>query len=790
MIFGSLRSRIVFFFTLLLVLVQIIAFLLINTTSLKIAKNQNIEELNTGNRIFQRLLTENRQRLIETASVLTADYGFRKAVATNDLGTILSALNNHGARIKADMMMLTSLDNTLLADTLHPTPLPRQSPLGTLIRAAETKGDASAFLLIDNQAYQVVLVPVLAPEPIAWAAMGFLVNDNLAHELRNLTNLHVSFLSKSVDNHWSLLASTQSPELRQVLVKVVSQTVASNSSPSESIIVDDYATSLSVLQQQEDFSVVTVLQRSVRDALEPLQHLRVTLLELAAASLGLSLLGGIFIADKLTHPLKMLAEVMDKIRKGDYSQTAQLYQADHVNKKNKTNFPQEVEVLRLAYVEILRLAYQDVLTGLPNRALFNDRLNQMVKLAKRTNTSFSVLMTDLDHFKFINDTLGHDAGDEVIKIVGERLQSVLRESDTIARLGGDEFAILLATGDQQKACAVVNIMQQHLEMPMLIDKQSVDVRCSIGIAIYPQHGEDAGTLVRHADVAMYVAKRSRTGAAIYNPQQDTDQQKNLSLLSELRKAVEENELELYYQPKVDLLQLHTVAVEALIRWRHPTRGMLSPINFVPFAENSGAIRLITQWVVKSAIRQCGIWLAQGMFIKVSLNISSQDIFDQNLSLLVEQALQENRVPPMMICLEITESALIRNPTDAFETLMGLRKLGVGIAIDDYGTGYSSLAYVKELPVTEMKIDRTFIGGMIRHNKNTMIVRSTIILAHNLGLNVVAEGVENEEELKLLQQLGCDQGQGYLFSKPLPSDQLQQWLSTSTWGNPPEPDAMA
>lgn len=516
MLFGSLHSRIVFFFTILLMLVQIIAFILINTASLEIAKKQNIHELTIGNRIFQQLLAQNRQRLIETASLLSADFGFRKAVASNDTGTILSALNNHGRRIQADMMMLASLDNNLLANTLHPiTPL-GASPLKKLILAAEKTGEASSFLLIDQQAYQVVLVPVLAPDPIAWVAMGFLVNNNLAQQLRDVTNLQVSFLNKSVDNQWTLLASTQPTTLSQNLLKTA-KTIVANKLPSESITIDDYATLFSVLQQDDSFSIITVLQRSVQEAVYPLQHLRITLLELALASLVLSLVGSFFLAKKLTYPLKMLAEVVDKIRQGDFSQTTQLHYAEKAKNLIVNDVStQEVDILRQAYIEILRLAHEDVLTNLPNRALFNDRLNQMIKLAKRTGQQFSVLMIDLNRFKFINDTLGHHAGDEVIKIVGNRLRSTLRESDTVGRLGGDEFAIVLASDDQHYVATVIKNLVQQIEKPIVLDEQLLDIGCSIGVAFYPQHGEDSETLLRHADAAMYIAKRSKIGSATYD----------------------------------------------------------------------------------------------------------------------------------------------------------------------------------------------------------------------------------------------------------------------------------
>ena len=775
---GSIHRRIVIFFTLLLVGVQFIAFFVINTTSQEIAKKQNIQALKTGELVFRQLTDQNRHRLIETANLLSADYGFRKAAATNDSGTVLSALNNHGNRIKADMMMLVSLDNVVIADTLHPTGIPAQSPLANLIQSAEKTTDgASGLILIDKKAYQVALVPVLAPDTIAWVAIGFLIENKLAQHLRDVSGLQVTFLCKS-EQGWILLASTQPPELGQSILSAAEKSAAFD----QPIAIANNISLFTIQQQDQDLIFTTVLQLSGQDSIDSINQLRKMLFELALFSLSLSLLGGFFLARKITHPLKILADVVNNLRNGDYSEVAKLSYDKHLEKVPLSASTKEVDILRQAYVEILRLAHEDVLTGLPNRVLFNDRLKQMVKLAKRTNATFFVLMIDLDRFKFINDTMGHHAGDEVIKIIGNRLKSLLRESDTVARLGGDEFALLLANVQLANVKILVDKLQKCIEVPLNLDDHMVDVSCSIGIAVYPQHGEDDTTILRHADAAMYSAKSEKIGSAMFDPNKNTTQKTQLNLLSELRNAIENNDFELHYQPQIDLDNARVVAVEALVRWRHPIRGMVPPLEFIEFAESSGMVRNITRWVLNEAIIQCKQWSQEGLCIKVSVNISARDLVDPEFPVFVDQKLAEYKLPATMLCLEITESSLMKDPKQSLVTLKYLSDIGVSIAIDDFGTGYSSLAYIAKFPVNELKIDRFFVKDMLENPKNNAIVKSTIMLAHNLGIQVVAEGIENEEESALLSAYGCDYMQGYLFSKPLTKDHFRQWLNSAKWAS--------
>lgn len=430
------------------------------------------------------------------------------------------------------------------------------------------------------------------------------------------------------------------------------------------------------------------------------------------------------------------------------------------------------------------LATTDSLTALPNRSLLYDRLNHAIAVAKREQNKQVVLMLmDLNHFKEINDTLGHLAGDEVLRQVAHRLRSVLRESDTLARLGGDEFAVLLSeTQDTEAAARKVakNILDCFME-PFWFQKNELYLGAGIGIAIFPDHGKDAGVLLSRADVAMYAAKHTDAGFLFYDPKTDPHTQQRLQLSSDLRHALERNEFVLYYQPQIDIRSGSIIGVEALIRWNHPEQGMIFPDQFIPFAESTGLIGPITEWVLRTAITQCKIWQTAGTALRIALNATARSFQDPLLVDKLESLLAggETRLAPERIEIEITENILMAEIEHGAKAIGRLRDLGVSVAIDDFGTGYSSLAYLKKLPIHSIKIDKSFILNMAEDENDAVIVRSTIDLAHNLGFLVVAEGVENRDALNLLTVLGCDHAQGYHISRPLPADELISWIKNSS-----------
>ncbi|MGB8339737.1 MAG: EAL domain-containing protein [Burkholderiales bacterium] len=778
--FRSLRTRIVAFFLVLLVLVQGIAFLLVNAANHQIARQTIQQELEVGERLFKRVLDQNRGQLEQGATLLSSDFAFREAIATNDTGTVLSVLNNHGARIGASVMMLVSLEHLVLADTLLPDSRHQPFKFVRLTKQAEQDGKSSGMVVIANRLYQLVVVPVLAPDPIAWMAMGFLIDDKAAHDLQQLTALDVSFLSKANNQPWLLHASTLAENLRAPLLREIPLDKKGHQATVTLHLPEtDYEARLTQVEPQGDTPVVAVLQRSISEGLKPFKRISSAFLLMALTSIVLSLLGSIIIARNITRPINRLAVVAETIKSGNYTQQIEVENKDEIGAL-ASSFQHMLDGISTREKEILRLAYEDSLTGLSNRAMFNDRLEEAVKLAKRKGFPLSIFMLDLDRFKYVNDTLGHSVGDQVLKEVALRLRRLLRASDTLARLGGDEFAIILPSVDPERVNTVAHKILRTLEAPIIIEDQPIDVSASIGIANYPEHGDDTHTLLRRADASMYAAKRNKTGFTIYNPGLDEHGREQLTLLGEIRNAVELNQLELYYQPKIDLKQARITAVEALVRWHHPERGFVPPNDFIPFAEQTGCIKLITRWVIDAAMKQCSVWHAQGLVLKVSINISARDLLDKDLLPNISAAIATYRIPAAFICFEVTESALMEDPLHARETLQQLHELGVNLSIDDYGTGYSSLAYIKKLAVDELKIDRAFVSGMDSDAQNSAIVRSTIELGHNLGMSVVAEGVETERELNELKRFGCDYAQGYWISKPLPVNLLMDWIYKSAW----------
>lgn len=426
-------------------------------------------------------------------------------------------------------------------------------------------------------------------------------------------------------------------------------------------------------------------------------------------------------------------------------------------------------------------ALHDALTDLPNRSLLGDRLRQAVLRAQRNKDRIALLVMDLDHFKEINDTLGHHYGDLMLKQVARRVRDALRESDTVARLGGDEFAVLLATSDKDHSSQVAEKILRSLERPIVIEGQALHVGASIGIALYPDHGEDEMTLLRLADVAMYVAKRTTRGYLIYDPSKDEHNPRALALLGELRSAIDLDELVLHYQPKVDLRTEKIQGVEALVRWKHPTHGLMYPDEFVGIAEQTGLIRPLTMWVLKEAVRQMARWRAEGLAMSMAVNMSVRNLQDAQFAERIGKIVEASAQSARGLWLEITETAIMADPPRAQELLLNLSAMKILLSIDDFGTGYSSLAYLSQLPVHEIKIDKSFVRGMLKSENDAVIVRSIVDLAHNLGKLVIAEGVEDRDTYDLLKKLGCDAAQGFYISRPLPADELDSWLSSSSWG---------
>jgi diguanylate cyclase (GGDEF)-like protein len=429
-------------------------------------------------------------------------------------------------------------------------------------------------------------------------------------------------------------------------------------------------------------------------------------------------------------------------------------------------------------------ALHDGLTGLPNRTLLRDRTGQAIRGTDRELSPAALALIDLDRFKEVNDTLGHHCGDQLLVQVGQRLQAALRKVDTVARLGGDEFAVLLPKiASVEGAVQVAKKLHAALEEPFALEGLTLDVEASIGVAIYPEHGSDPDELLQHADIAMYIAKETHAGFVLFDPTQDQHSPRRLALLGELRRAIEHDQLLLYYQPKVDAHTGQVLGVEALVRWQHPEHGLVPPGEFIPLAERTGLIGPLTHYVLDAALHQCRDWRRAGHELSVAVNVSARHLLDRAFPDEVAAALATWEVPAELLVVEITESTIMADPQHALEVLGRLNQMGVQVSIDDFGTGYSSMAYLKSLPVHELKVDRSFVSQMTSNNRDAVIVRSTVDLGRNLGLRVVAEGVEDPATWQELEALGCDAIQGYYVSRPVPPDDLLSWLQQQQAATP-------
>lgn len=429
----------------------------------------------------------------------------------------------------------------------------------------------------------------------------------------------------------------------------------------------------------------------------------------------------------------------------------------------------------VAEKKIRHLAYHDTLTGLPNRMLFMDRIEQAIARMDRTREAFALLFIDIDHFKIINDTLGHDAGDKLLRSVTQRLRDIIRQTDTVARFGGDEFTVLLENIQKpEDTVLVTDKLLRVLHEPIIISGRDVRISASVGIAVYPQDGGDFGTLLKHADTAMYEAKQlGRNNFQFYTKSMSESAQKRLDLEASLREAISSEAFRVYYQPKYELDTGQCWGMEALIRWSHPEKGLIPPVDFIPVAEETGMIIPISEWMIRECFRQMVSWRQSGLQVaNLSINISPRQFKEQDLVGLFAELLHESEIRGEDIEIEITETILLENQVKAASTLGQLKAMGIKIALDDFGTGYASLAYLKKYPIDIVKIDRSFVAGTPDDEEDCAIVRAIASLASALEKDLVAEGVENEEQIEFLKQVNCNKAQGFYWNPPLSAHAFQ------------------
>lgn len=744
-------------------------------TAVLLAAHHNVRhgieaDLAVAEGVFERIYETRFVQLGDSVRVLSSDFGFKKAVATGDAPTVLSAVENHGARAGADIELLLELDGRVVAAARGLVDLLESAQWRTLLERLRRDGLLAETIAVDGAAYQFVAVPVTAPDPVAWLVMGFALDDALSHELKELSGLDVSFVDAEAND---VLASSLAGPAAGALVRALERQPRANAPGVQETPVGD-ETYLTRVRPLGDSGVTAVLQKSLTRELAPYTSLAWQLVAVSAAVLVVAMLAGTAVARGITEPLRRLVDAATRIGEGSYGAEIDVQSEDEIGRLAQTLNTMQFEIAEREH-RIVHQAHHDDLTGLPNRWLVNDRLNGAINRARRSGKAFTVVMLDLQRFKQINDSLGHHIGDVVLKEIARRLLGRARRSDTIARLGGDDFCLVLEASDLASSRAFIDGVREDLTRPIDLDGMTVSMDFTAGMAAFPDHADTPEALLRRSEIAMYDAKAAHEKVVIYEPGRDEGHLRQLAIVSHLPGALADGQLKLHYQPKANLADGRVVAAEALVRWIHPQFGFIPPDEFVTVIEQSGNISLLTNWVIEQAARQARQWLDRGLHVAVSVNLSALDLTDETLAERLARVLRVHGLAPEQLGLEITESAIMRDPRTALAVLSALRGSGFKLAIDDFGTGYSSLAQLKRLPVDELKIDKSFVMDLKGDSEDAVIVKSTIELAHSMGLSVVAEGVETPAAWSALNLFGCDVAQGYLISKPLPAEEFERWM---------------
>jgi diguanylate cyclase (GGDEF)-like protein len=748
----TLRTRIALTFLLLLAAVLAAALGAVSAANRGSAQLEVQRQLDVGASVFSRLLESNRRQLTQAAQAVAADYGFREAVAARDTDTLASALENSGQRIGAAMVVLTTLNGDVIAASGAQVKAGAPFPISPTTKAGET---GTSMMVDGGRIYQLVTVAVRSPLPVAWIAMGFELDDKAARELADITGLSITLSVKS-EGHWT-----------DVISKTPHGVASSTDVATRRIEMSDVGTT----------QVTAVLSRSLADARAPFERLTKILFVIAAVSLVAFALAAFWIARNITRPLQDLTQAVDRMRAGSYDVARSVQRRDELGV-----LAEGLHLMQSAVQSrdqsIRRLAYEDTLTGLMNRVAFGAALAGALRI--NASRPVAVAVINLHRFRRINEHLGYSVGDAVLIKMAERLASVDSVNAAVARLAADQFAAFAPLREGETLKQWGSSLLLALADPVYVEAQPIDISATLGLAESRGGALLADELMRCADLALESARREKLPMAAYDDALKPVALLNqISLLGELRHAVEHDELLLYYQPKIELGTGRIAGAEVLLRWQHPTRGLLGPVDFVPFAEQTGFIRLMTRWVLDRAIGQAAQWHRNGQSLSLAVNISADDLSDPRFDSRVAAFLTRHQLPPSLLTLELTESGFIEDPARALKMLDALATLGVSLSIDDFGTGYSSLSHLARMPVHEVKIDSSFVRGLESDHEFSTVVKSAIDMGHGLGLRVVAEGIETEAAASLLREFGCDIAQGYLYARPMSCDALQIWLEGKT-----------
>ncbi|UEH11058.1 putative bifunctional diguanylate cyclase/phosphodiesterase [Pseudomonas sp. HN8-3] len=766
----TFQTRIAGVLALLLLVVVAATYFAVKAATTRAVENQAQVQLDTGRQVFERLLDLRGRRLQYGLDWLTIDGPFKQAVAGGATVPILEALGRHGTGVNSSEVFVLGLDDRVMVSTLLAMTQGEAFPYANALRSARRSGQQMLIVAMAGRPYLLVQKEVLEPAPIARVIMGFPMDTQFAHELRSMSNLEVSFLSVQ-GGHVGQLFTTQPGSLRPSVIDLLLGTSIDPQARVQGFHGQRVLSQVLPLANSGEGDEVRVLLQSPLDhALESFAPLDRQFLVIAVAVLLVSLGAALFLARRVSRPLNALVRAAERIGAGDYHTPVRVRSHDEFGLLARA-FNAMQSGIAVRERQLAHNALHDALTGLPNRALAMERLGSAIS-ARRPVV---LLYLGIENYRVINEGFGPQGVEEMLCEASRCLSMSLLASDTAARIAGSEFLLLLENTEIDSAVARADRVYGLLTEPQRIGNDEVRHEVSIGIAAYPADGQQVEELINRAAIARHDAATMPGHLQIYQPDRDLAHQRQITLIRDLRRAVVEGELFLCYQPKLDLKHGHVGQAEALLRWQHPTLGQVSPTEFIPLAERTGSMGPLTLWVIEEAIRQIAEWALRGLVIQLSVNISVNDLVDDDLAIRVTALLIQYKVSAEHLLFEITESAIMHNPQQALSVLEQLRGCGISLSVDDFGTGYSSLAQLQRLPVQELKIDQSFIRNLDSTSGDGVIVRSTIEMSHNLGLKVVAEGVEFEHSLTLLKHWQCDTAQGYLISRPLNAMAFERWM---------------
>ncbi|MFT5500099.1 MAG: diguanylate cyclase (GGDEF)-like protein [Woeseiaceae bacterium] len=770
----SFRSKLLLLTIVPLAVAQIVTLIAVMRTVQADVDGRARDSLMIGGEVVTQFLTDRAEQLRTSVEVIASDFGLKEAAATGDAATIRSVLLNHSQRVGADVAFLLDLDGNEVVSTANNAGNINRNFVD-LVNDTSLRQAAQSTLSIGSETYHVFTVSLHAPVQIGWVVLGFRIDSRLAERISSLTGVHVSIVANDAGQPRHIATASNVNNSLDVTPTEFSSNAPLNSVYMVTNSGVDQLT-IAVPFSNDSKRVVVALQRSMRDAMLPYTDARRGLIAFAAALLVFVAIAAAYVSGSIAKPLRVLTDAARQMMSGKYDTIVGVSSNDEFGEL-ATSFNAMQTAISDREERISHQALHDSLTDLPNRSNILRSLSDAIRKSQESRSKISVLSIRLLRMTAISSTLGHKASDEVISLAAKHLRVNLDPGEILGHVGTNEFVLLLPDCDADNALTYADRIESIFGAGVTLDRINITLQTEIGVSEYPRHGEDAAELLRNASIARSEAEASHERVRVYEEGRQDHYVRQLRIVNDLRSALKKDEVCLHFQPKVSLFDGKPCGAEALVRWQHPELGLLAPDDFIPAAEQAGTIVHLTRHVLSRAIRYCHEWDERGFSLQMSVNLSARDLQDEYLPYYVLQILKEHHVTANRLTLEITENTVMQDINHAIAVLECLRDIGVRISIDDFGTGHSSLAQLRNIPLHELKIDKSFIMDMLGDDMNEAIVRTVIELSHNMQLDVVAEGVEDEDTLRKLCGLGCEQAQGYFLSKPLPSEEFLAWLTS-------------